>query len=304
MAPSEATHKNVQTILDGVTGSPESGVPGLVFVAIDKHGDYVTTNASGKRGITSSSPMDVNTVFWIASCTKLLATIACLQCVEQGKLQLDDPKHLYRYCPELEAVKVLQDDGTLVDKQHDITLRMLLSHTAGFGYEFFSPKLRDYGRPTGFDFFRGTEAEIVKMPLVNQPGEKWEYGINIDWAGIYLERVTGVSLGEHMEKQIFEPLGVTDVGFFPTAEMKANLAHMHQRWPGSLDKIEERDQCMSAQLRAETAEDKERVLNSGGAGCFAKPAEYVSKSDLSLSLRCHRKERGLTPIPQRSWQPC
>lgn len=98
--------------------------------------------------------MTMDTVFWIASCTKLLATMACLQAVEKGILKLDDHKQVYELCPELAKVQVLQDDGSLVDKKNDITLRMLLTHTAGFGYEFFHEKLRDFGRPAGFDVFQ------------------------------------------------------------------------------------------------------------------------------------------------------
>ena len=175
--PSATAQKNVQAVLDGVTGNKEAGISGLVFVAIDKNGEYITTNASGRRGLNSNKPMDLDTVFWIASCTKVLATIACLQAVEQGKLSLDDNKHLYKYCPEIERVKVLQEDGTLVDKKAEITLRMLLSHTAGYAYEFFNPKLRDHGRPLGYDVFRGTEDEILRAPLTNQPGSRWEYGV-------------------------------------------------------------------------------------------------------------------------------
>ena len=177
--PSASVHDDVQTILDGVTKDPKTKVPGLVFVAIDKNGDFITQNASGHTGLDSKKPMDSDTVFWIASCTKLLATMACMQAVEQGSLKLDDSKHLYQYCPELEKVQVLQDDGTLVDKKHDITLRMLLNHTAGFGYEFFNEKLRDHGRPIGFDVFRAQEQDILNMPLVNQPGERWEYGVSL-----------------------------------------------------------------------------------------------------------------------------
>ena len=177
--PSASVHDNVQKILDGVTKNPKIGVPGLVFAAIDKNGDYITQNASGHRGLDTKTPMDSDTVFWIASCTKLLATMACMQAVEQGTLKLDDSKHLYQYCPELEKMQVLQDDGSFVDKKKDITLRMLLNHTAGFGYEFFNAKLRDSGRPVGHDVFRGTEQEILNMPLVNQPGERWEYGVGL-----------------------------------------------------------------------------------------------------------------------------
>jgi len=126
----------VQKSLDGVTGDKGTGIAGLVFVAVDKEGNDIAACASGKTGLNADrKPMTLDTVFWIASCTKLLATIACMQAVEQGKLRLDDAKQVYELCPELEKVKVLQDDGSLVDKKNDITLRMLLSHTAGFGYE-------------------------------------------------------------------------------------------------------------------------------------------------------------------------
>ena len=81
--------------------------------------------------------MTLDTVFWIASCTKLLATMACMQAVEQGILKLDDHQQVYKLCPELEKVQVLKDDGTLEPKKNDITLRMLLSHTSGFGYELY-----------------------------------------------------------------------------------------------------------------------------------------------------------------------
>ena len=127
--------ETVQKSLDSVTGDKSTGVAGLVFVAVDKNGDEIVASASGKRGLESKEDMDLNTVFWIASCTKFLAAIACLQAVEQGKLNLDDHKQVYKLCPELEKVQVLQEDGSLVDKKKDITLRMLLSHTAGFGYE-------------------------------------------------------------------------------------------------------------------------------------------------------------------------
>lgn len=126
----------VQQSLDSVTSNKETGVAGLVFVAIDKNGQQICANASGKRGIGANrAPMDLDTVFWIASCTKILATMACMQAVEQGILNLDDHQQVYKLCPELEKVQVLQEDGTLVAKKSEITLRKLLNHTAGFGYE-------------------------------------------------------------------------------------------------------------------------------------------------------------------------
>lgn len=265
----------VQKSLDSVTSDKSTGIAGLVFVAVDKNGEQIAATASGKTGLNNRSPMTLDTVFWIASCTKLLATIACMQAVEQGKLKLDDHKQVYELCPELEKVKVLQDDGSLVDKKNDITLRMLLSHTAGFGYEFFNPKLRDYGRPIGFDVFHADEKDILRMPLVNQPGERWEYGINIDWAGIVLERGTGVRLNDWIQKNIMHPLELENINMFPTEHMKKELAFMHQRWPGDASKTEERDHIYREPILAETHHEKKHIFHSGGAGAYAKPAEYV-----------------------------
>lgn len=168
----------IQTTLDTVTF--KGSIPGLVFVAVDKNGDLVTSHCSGKVGAAGSKPTSLDTVFWIASCTKIITGIACMQLVEQGKISLEDSNALYKVLPELKDKKVLQEDGTLVPKKKEITLRMLLDHTAGFGYTFFNPKLRDWGRPLGFDEFSGDERDVLDAPLVNQPGEKWEYGVRID----------------------------------------------------------------------------------------------------------------------------
>lgn len=121
--------------------------------------------------------MTTDSVFWIASCTKMITGIACMQLAEQGKLDLDSASQVYEICPEIKAKKVLKDDGTLEDRKGDITTRMLLSHTAGFGYTFFNERLRDYSRPTGFDEFTADPEDVMETPLVNQPGSRWEYGV-------------------------------------------------------------------------------------------------------------------------------
>lgn len=112
------------------------------------------------------------------------------------------------------------------------------------------------------------------MPLVHQPGSAWEYGIGIDWAGIVLERATGVRLNDWIQNNIMSPLGLDSVNMFPTPEMKQNLAFMHQKWPGSTAS-EERDHIYREPIMAETPADRERLFHSGGAGLFAKPDQYV-----------------------------
>jgi len=138
----------------------------------------------------------------------------------------------------------------------------------------FNPKLRDYGRPIGFDVFHADERDILKMPLVNQPGSTWEYGINIDWAGIVLERATDVKLNDWIQQNIMQPLGLKSINMFPTDDMKKNLAFMHQRWPEK-DGSEERDHMYREPLIAQTEHEKKHIFHSGGAGAYAKPTEYV-----------------------------
>jgi len=151
---------------------------------------------------------------------------------------------------------------------------------AGFGYAFFNDKLRDHNKPVGYDEFSGSIFDI-KQPLIRQPGEGWEYGVNIDWAGLVLERATHLSLNDYMQKNIFEPLGLKNISMFPSASMKANLAHMNFRNPdGSLAKF---DHIHRKPLIVESKEDIKNTLNSGGAGCFAKPQEYARKSSHLLS---------------------
>lgn len=122
----------LQSTIDSYT-SKTDGVPGLVCSVVDASGDAIFESASGTRAVGSALPMSRDTVFWIASCTKLLTAIAAMQLVEQGRLSLDDGDQLETHLPELQTVKVLEEmpDGStqLIEKKQKITLRMLLSHT-------------------------------------------------------------------------------------------------------------------------------------------------------------------------------
>lgn len=156
----------------------DTGVPGLVFCAIDKRGDFLAQTAVGKRGLAVEKPMTLDSVFYIASCTKMITGLAAMQLVEQGKIGLDDAEALYKIAPEIKAKKVLREGGRLEERKGEITLRLLLNHTAGFGYSFFNEKLIEYAGPAGFDEFSGDKEDYLSQPLVNQPGTKWEYGVS------------------------------------------------------------------------------------------------------------------------------
>jgi CubicO group peptidase (beta-lactamase class C family) len=194
-----------------------------------------------------------------------------MQLVEKGTLSLDNAPQVESLCPELKDVKVLTAGGKLVPKNKGITLRMLLSHTAGFGYAFFNNELRDYNKPIGYDEFSGRTYDMLQ-PLVHQPGEGWEYGINIDWAGVLVERATHLSLNDYIQQHVLQPLGLKNISMFPSSSMKAQLAHMNFRNPDG--KISPYDHIQRLPLLVDE-EGKKSCFNSGGAGCFAKPQEYA-----------------------------
>ncbi len=206
------------------------GVPGVVAVATDRHGD-IYAGAAGKRAI-GGADMTADSVFAIFSTTKAITGTCVLQLVEEGRLDLDAPAKTY--VPEIGKLQVLdgfdsQGKPRLRAPARDITTRMLLLHTAGFGYDFFNQDyLRlatEHGQPS---VITASHASL-RTPLLFDPGERWEYGSNIDWAGLVVESIAGKRLGEVMQERIFAPLGMHDTAFTMTTDMRARLVTMHQR---------------------------------------------------------------------------
>ncbi|KAL4816678.1 beta-lactamase/transpeptidase-like protein [Aspergillus spinulosporus] len=269
----EQTVSALRDLVDAACSDSKTGIPGVTVVIVDKNGQELFAHAAGKRGVDSVEPMTLDTVFWIASCTKMLVGIACMQLVEKSILNLDDKEQIESLCPELRDLGVLKEDGTLEEKKNPITLRMLLTHTAGFGYSFFNDRLRQWSYPAGLDEFSG-RIEDVRTPLLFQPGEGWEYGVGIDWAGIALERATGLTLNEYLQRHIFQPLGIKHMSMIPTEEMRSRLAYMNHRDHNGT--LRPRDHLLRTPLVVDLGNPAEvkRVFNSGGAGMFAKPQEY------------------------------
>jgi len=268
------TLSNLRSTVDAACEDTKTSIPGATVVVIGKDGKELFAHSAGKRGVCSDSPMTLDSIFWIASSTKMLTGVACMQLVEQGVLKLDDGAQVESLCPELKDIKVLRPDGKLEDKNTAITLRMLLTHTAGFGYSFFNERLRDYFLPAGLDEFSG-RFEDMKSPLLFQPGTGWEYGAGIDWAGLVLERATKTTLNAYLQKNVLQPLGLKNMNMIPTREMRERLAYMHSRDKDGV--LSPRDHLLRLPLVVDPDDEAEvaRVFNSGGAGMFAKPQEYA-----------------------------
>lgn len=116
------------------------------------------------------------------------------------------------------------------------------------------------------------------QPLVHQPGDKWEYGISYDWAGVLVERLSKQSLDDYFKERIFAPLGITKMSFFPNGKMKDRLVYMHHRASGG--ELSLRDHLVHRALRVQSPEEVQACFNSGGGGLFAKPGDFCSMPSL------------------------
>jgi methyl acetate hydrolase len=206
-------------------------VPGVVAMAATAQGPLYE-GAFGTRDLAKGPAMTLDMVFWIASMTKAVTATAAMQLVEQGRLQLDQP--LGTLLPQLAAPQVLegfdaQGVPRLRPATRPITLRHLLTHTAGFAYDVWNAPLGQYMKYAGIPGIVTCKNAALNTPLVSDPGARWEYGISIDWVGKAVEAVSGQSLEAYFREQIFTPLGMTDTGFILTPGQRARLVSMHRR---------------------------------------------------------------------------
>ena len=211
------------------TGEPS--VPGVVAMASDRVGDFYE-GAAGVRRLDDAEPMTADSVFALFSCTKAITGTVVLQLVEEGRLDLDRPAKLY--APDIGKLQVLEGfDETgrlkLRPPKREVTTRMLMLHTGGFGYHYFSAALKRLAAQHGLPDPRlGTKRGLM-TPLLFDPGDQWEYGLGIDWCGQVVESVVGERLDAVLKARVFDRLGMTDTGFVLSPSMRARRASMHQR---------------------------------------------------------------------------
>ncbi len=252
------------SILDAtVSNGPQ--VPGVVAMITDRdHNVY--EGSAGKRVIGQDAAMTTDTVMAIFSTTKAITGTAILQLLEQGKLDLDAPAS--RYAPDIGKLQVIEGfdargEPMLRAPRREITTRMLMLHTAGFGYDFFNETYKrladEKSQPS---VITATKASLM-TPLLFDPGDKWEYGSNMDWCGQVVEGITGQRLGEVFKTRIFEPLGVTDMTFELHDGLRGRLADIHARHAdGSLTP-------MSFELPAKPE------VHMGGHGLYSTVTDYM-----------------------------
>jgi methyl acetate hydrolase len=246
-------------------GAAAGDVPGVVAVVTNRE-EMIYEGAFGTTVLGSGIAMTPDTVVWIASMTKAITGLAAMQLVEQGKLSLDAPAS--KIIPALGAVKVLDgwdgDKARLRAPKRAITLRHLLTHTAGFGYSLWNTDLGKYETVNKIPGIITCQNAALTTPLISDPGEQWNYGINIDFAGKMVEAVSGMKLGDYFAKNIFQPLGMRSTGFKINPSMRARLAKIHQR--GEDGKF--------TPTEIEIPQDPE--FEMGGGGLYSTAGDYLT----------------------------
>ncbi|PYO34368.1 MAG: 1,4-butanediol diacrylate esterase [Candidatus Rokuibacteriota bacterium] len=255
---------SIDTILSRAVGS--KAMPGVVAVAATDKG-VLYEGAFGTREVGKDAPMTLDTVVWIASMTKAITATAAMQLVENGKLGLERPAS--EVVPELAAAKVLEGfdpagKPRLRAPKRPITLRHLLTHTAGFGYEIWDPAIAQYQTATGTPGITTCTNAALTTPLMFDPGDRWEYGINIDWVGKIVETMSGQKLDRYFQEHIFGPLGIKDTSFKISPSQRARLATVHQRGEGGA----------LAPIEFGLPQDPEFLM--GGGGLYGTAGDYLT----------------------------
>ncbi|GEC57552.1 methyl acetate hydrolase [Bradyrhizobium japonicum] len=248
-------------------------IPGVVAIAATGK-DVIYEGAFGKRDLSKSDPMTADSVFWIASMTKAVTSAGAMQLVEQGKLSLDEP--IGKLLPDLAAVQVLdgfdaKGEPQLRPAKKPITLRQLMTHTAGFAYDMWDGNLGKYLEKTGTPGIITCLNAALKTPIMTDPGTRWEYGTNIDFVGKAVEAASGKKLDAYLRDNMLAPLGMSDTAFKISDDMRKRLVGMHARGEdGTL-----------AAIPFELEQNPE--FHMGGGGLYSTAADYIKFCQMILN---------------------
>ncbi|MFP3552196.1 serine hydrolase domain-containing protein [Paraburkholderia sp. SIMBA_049] len=244
----------------------------------------VYEGARGKTNLRTGEAISPDTIFWLLSMTKAITATACMQLVEQGRLRLDQPAG--EILPQLKSPQILDGFDTsgqpkLRPARNTITVRHLLTHTSGFTYSVWSDRLSQYEKVTGMPDIGYSMNGAFAAPLEFEPGERWEYGISMDWVGKLVEAVTDQSLEVYFREHIFEPLGMRNTGFLIGNAQKQRVATLHRRQA-------------DGSLVPEPFEINQRPeFFMGGGGLFSTPRDYMAFLQMLLNGGTYRGERVL-----------
>ena len=240
-----------------------SDIDALLRTAVEqKHVPMVVAMVADAKQIVYEHAIGVpqDAIFAVASMTKPVTSVAAMQLVEAGRVKLDEPAATY--VAELGSVRVLEG-GALRAPKTPITVRQLLTHTAGFAYEFMNSGIFGLVGKKELPSMMGGDDAFLVAPLVFDPGTRWEYGISTDWLGRLVERVSGQTLDAFFREKIFEPLEMSDSFFVVPADKRTRVVAPFVR---------SADGALTQQPPPPAAPVK---FFSGGGGLFSTAPDYM-----------------------------
>jgi methyl acetate hydrolase len=265
------SHSEIDQVLRQQTDAGR--IPGVVAIAATAD-DVIYQGAYGRRDLSKDDAMTPDSVFWIASMTKAVTTAAGMQMVEQGRLSLDAP--IGDVLPDLAAPQVLEGFDANGEPQlrlatKPITLRHLMTHTAGFAYDMWNGDVVRYLAKAGLPAITTCKNAALKTPLMSDPGTRWEYGTNIDFVGKAVEAASGQRLDAYLRDHMFAPLGMTDTGFKLGDAQRQRLVGMHTRG----------EDGSQTPIPFEVEQNPE--FHMGGGGLYGTAHDYIKFTQMILN---------------------
>jgi CubicO group peptidase (beta-lactamase class C family) len=269
-----------------LAASVEGGrIPGVVALIADGS-EIVFQGAFGCRAMGKPEPMTLDSVFRIASMTKAITATAAMQLVESGRIGLEQPiGDLLPFTRDVQVLEGFDDAGKprLRPPGRAVTVRDLLTHTSGYGYDIFNADLARFIEAAGLPSIVTCRLDSLNVPLLFDPGTRWEYGIGIDLVGRIVETVSGQDLEAYFREHILGPLGMADTSFRPTEAMRQRLVGTHAR--GADGK--------PVPIEFEFPQDGEFLM--GGAGLYSTAADYMAFCRMLLGGGTLDGQQVLTP---------
>ena len=281
-------------------------IPGVVAIVANRE-RILYHQAFGKMDVMKDVEMQKDTIFGIASMTKAITSVAVMTLYEEGRFDLDDP--ISQYLDWLSNPQVItsfdEEDGTYSTKpaEREITIRHLLTFTAGFGYSFANSLMARLVEKTG-----KTEREL---PLLHEPGERWTYGMEMRVLGELAEELSGRTLPQFLKERIFDPLGMVDTFYVLPAEKYPRWVTRHQRENGVLrerpNPEKQRPFIVGDAGLLSTAKDYARFLRMLLSGGSLGPTQILSEDSVQLMTQNQIGElfvatqRGPNPLLSRAF---
>ena len=244
----------------------EAGIPSIDCAITVDH-KTVFRYGAGFTDAERTVPVKGDELYWLFSCTKPITCTAAMKLVTEGKLGLDDK--LSDYLPEF-AHMMIQRPGELVEAKSPILIRHLFTMTAGFGYDLRAPALLKARISNPKASTRELVRAMASVPLYSEPGFRYRYSLCHDVLAAVVEVVSGMSYGEYLKKNIFDPLGMTDFGFAPTPEQEARICPQFTA-RSRVNQYSVRETAIPYRLS--------ECYESGGAGLFGNVDGYIRFAD-------------------------